>query len=131
MKRGWIGLSVAVVVLALAAGGYMMFVNPPGDVDIEGRWELVSGSEPCYAGVRFMRGMTPAEGGVSTEAREGNVVQMAYGNYVKSGERLTLNLNNPPAEPIEMTIVREEEQLQLQYAQDGEQLSCTYAIVGE
>ncbi|MFS0724849.1 hypothetical protein [Paenibacillus sp. 1P07SE] len=127
MRRKWIGLAAGAVILAGAAGVYLT-IHPPGDIDIEGRWVLAEGSEDCYAGLRFMRGMTPAEGGASTETHEGNVIRMAYGTYAKNGATLALTMSNPPSEQIEMSFARQDARLLLDYTLGGEQLSCTYVL---
>lgn len=127
MKRKWIGIAAGTILLVMAGGFYLVFVNPLGDIDIEGRWELASGPEDCFDGVRFMRGATPKKGGASTTEAAGNIVQMSYGTYVKSGDKLTLSLSNPPAPPLDLKISREGEDLQLNYSSEGRQLSCVYS----
>lgn len=124
-KRKWI-ISAAVVTVLGAIAFYLFFVNPLGDVDIEGRWTLESGDEGCYAELNFRRGITPKEGGASTAVITGNHVQMAYGTYVKDGEGLTLTMNNPPAEPVDLTMGREDGRLTLDYEDGGAPLSCVY-----
>ncbi len=125
MKRKWMGL-VGMIVLVTAGVMYLVFINPPGDISIEGRWQLAAGPEECYAGAHFMRGVTPQKGGASLKEVRGNYTQMSYGTYEKKKNRLTVSLNNPPAPPFDLQMKEQGERLELNYARAGKQLGCVY-----
>lgn len=125
MKRKWIGIAGAIIVVT-AGILYLVLFNPPGDINIEGRWKLTDGPEECYEGVHFMRGITPQKGGASVKEVRGNVTQMSYGTYEKKKNKLTVTLNNPPAPPIGLQMKEEGERLGLNYTKGGKQLGCVY-----
>lgn len=125
MKRKWMGL-VGIIVLVTAGVMYLVFINPPGDINIEGRWKLAAGPEECYAAAHFMRGVTPQKGGASLKEVRGNYTQMSYGTYEKKKNRLTVALNNPPAPPFDLQMKEQGERLELNYARAGKQLGCVY-----
>lgn len=128
MKRKWIALIAGAAVLIAILGVYLVFINPPGDIDVEGRWELTSGPEGCYTEVYFKRGVTPKSGGAATREEEGNFVQMSFGTYDKVGDNLVLSLTNPVKPPFDMKLDRNGQELGLDYELDGKQLSCGYKL---
>ncbi|WP_340023153.1 hypothetical protein MHI24_29745 [Paenibacillus sp. FSL K6-1096] len=120
---------IALAVLLVAAVSTYGFMKRSGQTEVEGRWALSSGSEGCYTGFRFMKNPVNGGGGVSTEATNGNVVEMSYGTYsYEKDDTIEIKITNRDAQPFQINASRSEDTLTLKYDVEGKQAVCSYTL---
>ncbi len=124
-RKALIILSV-VVIAGASLAGYVWYNQSQGLPELDGRWKLGANQEGCFTTVRFMSNPIGKKGGVSLETTTGRLVQMYYGTYTNKANEITIALSNPEADPFDMTAESQENKLQLAYAWEGNEYSCTY-----
>lgn len=120
---------IALAVLLIAAAFTYGFMKRSGQTEVDGRWALSSGDEGCYTGVRFMKNPVNGGGGVSTEATNGNVVEMSYGTYsYEKDDTLEIKITNRDTPPYKVNASRTEDTLTLKYNVEGKPAVCSYTL---
>ncbi|GGD59539.1 hypothetical protein [Paenibacillus nasutitermitis] len=64
--------------------------------------------------------------GIIVDETKGNHTQVWFGFYTAKGEKITVDLKEPAAEPFTMIGGRNDDQLHLQYSWKDKDYSCTY-----
>lgn len=125
MKKWKYLIALAIVVVAgLFTYG---FIQRSGQIEVEGRWALSSGDEGCYTGFRFMKNPVNGGGGVSTEATNGNVVEMSYGTYsFEKDDTIDIKITNRDTPPFQVNTGRSGDTLTLKYDVDCKPVVCSY-----
>lgn len=124
--RKWQGILLLIAGIVTASAIVFFFWMKSFDAKFEGKWELVSGDENCFADITFQPGPKSYKGITLYEVK-GNHTTVYRGSHRVDGKKIMIEVDNfSDVEPFEMMYGKQGDALELAYEWEGNTAACTY-----